>query len=33
MSKDLDGKDGIDFYLNKSLRKNTGTQTVGYVIA
>ena len=30
---DLDGKDGIDFYLNKSLRKATGTQTVGYVIA
>ena len=33
VQNDLDGKDGVDFYLNKSLRKNTGTQTVGYVIA
>ena len=33
VQNDLNGKDGVDFYLNKSLRKNTGTQTVGYVIA
>ncbi|MDB9781413.1 hypothetical protein OAB17_05765, partial [Flavobacteriaceae bacterium] len=33
VQNDLDGKDGVDFYPNKSLRKNTGTQTVGYVIA
>ena len=33
VQNDLAGKDGVDFYSNKSLRKNTGTQTVGYVIA
>ena len=32
VQNDLNGKDGVDFF-GKSLKKNTGTQTVGYVIA